>query len=139
MVSDGDSFYNEIMQIEHALDFLDRSSTEPDVSVLVDRFVSTIASFGFECCAGGAWAGSGAARIHRFYFNTWPQDWLAEYEANDYIADDPMLIETRRRMTPFVFSRVGDSRSFTIEGAKVLAAARAYGWMEVMAVPNTKR
>lgn len=123
------------MRTEKALEFLERCAAEPDVDRIVDQFTEAIRLFGFDCCAGGAWAGTGATRVHRFYFNSWPEDWLDQYQANDYFADDPMLIETRRRITPFILSEIGNSPSFTVEGAKVLAAATAYGWTEVMAVP----
>lgn len=122
-------------RVAAALAFLGQCDTEPDLDALAARFGEAIAAFGFEHCAGGAWAGTGAARVHRFYFNTWPQDWLDEYQANNYFDDDPMLIETRRRLTPFVSSQMGEKPVFTVEGAKVVAAAAAYGWAEVMAVP----
>lgn len=122
-------------RVQAAHDFLAQCATEPDAAVLAASFAQAIGVFGFGYCAGGAWAGAGAARVHRFYFNTWPQDWLEEYQANQYFADDPMLIETRRRTTPFLSSQMAETATFTSEGAKVVAAAAAYGWAEVMAVP----
>jgi LuxR family quorum sensing-dependent transcriptional regulator len=41
-----------------------------------------------------------------------------------------MIHETRRRMTPFLWSEIGDARSFAVEGRAVLDAGKAYGWAE---------
>lgn len=46
-----------------------------------------------------------------------------------------MVIETRRRMTPFLWSEIVSARSFTVEGRLVLDAGKAYGWSEVMGIP----
>jgi len=102
---------------------------------VIERFLRTIKLFGFEVSAGGGWVGVGASRVHRFYFNNWPKDWFDFYLASGFFDNDPMIIETRRRMTPFLLSEMGDARSFTVEGKLVLEAGRAYGWSEVMGVP----
>jgi len=122
-------------KVTAALAFLDRCADEPDANVVVERFMATIGEFGFEVAAAGAWIGVGGARAHRFYFNTWPKDWLALYEARQFFVNDPMVLETRRRMTPFLWSEMTDSGSFTREGIEVVTAGRAYGWMEVLGFP----
>lgn len=123
------------MDTAGALDFLDLCSTESDTGKVVDRFLALIKLFGFDVAAGGAWVGVGGTRIYRFYFNNWPKDWLELYEAHGYFDADPIPIETRRRMAPFLLSEVIHERAFTVEGKRVLDAARAYGWTEVMGVP----
>jgi len=110
-------------------------ANEGDVGKVVERFLETIKLFGFDVCAGGGWVGVGASRAHRFYFNNWPKDWLDLYLARGFFDVDPMIIETRRRMSPFLWSEMGDARSFTVEGKLVIEAGRAYGWSEVMGVP----
>jgi len=117
------------------LDFLELCSSEADVTKVIERFLETIKLFGFQVAAGGGWVGVGATRAHRFYFNNWPKDWLDLYLAKGFFDHDPMVIETRRRMTPFLWSEMGDSQSFTVEGKQVIEAGRAYGWSEVMGVP----
>ncbi|MDF2114155.1 autoinducer binding domain-containing protein [Roseiarcaceae bacterium H3SJ34-1] len=123
------------MRERAGLDFLDFCTNEPDVAKVIDRFLETIKVFGFDVSAGGAWAGTGAARKHRFYFNNWPKDWLDFYLAQDFFLNDPMVLESQRRMTPFLWGEMAEARSFTVEGAAATEAARAYGWREVMGVP----
>jgi len=123
------------MRERAGLDFLDFCANEPDVAKVIDRFLETIKVFGFSASAGGAWAGTGAARKHRFYFNTWPKDWLDLYMAQGFFQNDPAVLESQRRMTPFLWSEMAQARSFTVEGAEIIDAAEAYGWSEVMGVP----
>ena len=123
------------MPKEAGLEFLELCSSEADVTKVIERFLETIKLFGFQVSAGGGWVGVGATRAHRFYFNNWPKDWLDLYLAKGFFDVDPMVIETRRRMTPFLWSEMGDAQSFTVEGKQVIEAGRAYGWSEVMGVP----
>jgi LuxR family quorum sensing-dependent transcriptional regulator len=118
-----------------ALEFFDHCHAEPDTDRVIARFMEAIGSYGFEVAAAGAWVGVGAARAHRFYFNNWPQDWLDLYNERNFFRDDPMVLETHRRMTPFLWSEMHASRSFTSIGAEVAKAAAEYGWAEVMGVP----
>jgi len=92
-------------------------------------------AFGFDACAGGAWVGIGKRRAHRFYFNNWPREWFAIYEAKGLVQHDPVVFETRRRMTPFLWSEMEQAHSFSVQGADATAEARAFGWREVMVVP----
>lgn len=117
------------------LEFLDLCANEADVSKVIERYLETIKLFGFDVSASGAWVGVGALRAHRFYFNNWPKDWLDLYLERGFFDVDPMVFETRRRMTPFLWSEMGDARSFTVEGRQVIDAGKAYGWSEVMGVP----
>lgn len=123
------------MQKAAGLQFLDFCANEADATKVIEHFLATIKLFGFDFSAGGGWVGVGGGRVHRFYFNNWPQDWLDLYLAKGFFEVDPMAIETRRRMTPFLWSEMGEARSFTKEGRLVLEAGKAYGWSEVMGIP----
>ena len=123
------------MRERAGLEFLDFCVNEADVAKVIERFLETIKVFGFVASAGGAWAGTGAARKHRFYFNNWPKDWLDLYLARNFFNNDPMVLESQRRMTPFLWGEMAKARSFTVEGAAATEAAQAYGWSEVMGVP----
>ncbi|MCX7304357.1 MAG: autoinducer binding domain-containing protein [Hyphomicrobiales bacterium] len=123
------------MQQKAALEFLDMCANEGDVDKVVEHFLRTIGLFGFEASAGGGWVGVGASRAHRFYFNSWPKAWLDVYLDKGFFDVDPMVIETRRRMSPFLWSEMREAQSFTVEGKLVIDAAKAYGWSEVMGVP----
>ena len=123
------------MKTAAGLEFLDYCASEPDAAKVIGRFLEAIKVFGFDVSAGGAWVGVGGSRAHRFYFNNWPRDWLDYYLSQGFVEIDPMIYETRRRMTPFLWSEIGDARSFAVEGRTVLDAGKAYGWAEVMGIP----
>ncbi|TPM30845.1 LuxR family transcriptional regulator [Mesorhizobium sp. B2-3-4] len=123
------------MRIAAGQDFLEFCASTSDVDKVIERFIEAIGDFGFTASAGGAWAGAGGSRSYRFYFNNWPKDWFEAYMAKGYMEIDPMILEARRRMTPFLWTEMGDARTFTVEGAAVTAGAMEYGWAEVMAIP----
>lgn len=118
-----------------ALDFIDRCAQEKDIDAVIADFLAAIRAFGFSSCAAGAWLGIGKRRAHRFYFNTWPREWFAIYEAKGLVQHDPVVFETRRRMTPFLWTEMEQAHSFSVQGAMAAAEARAFGWQEVMVVP----
>ena len=123
------------MTAEAATEFVERCAGGEDVSVLIDAFQSQIGDFGFEVSVCGAWAGVGNNRSYRFYFNFWPQDWLDIYERNEFVEDDPLVAETRRRMKPFLWSEVMGGAAATARMLEIKAAVADYGWEEVMAFP----
>jgi DNA-binding CsgD family transcriptional regulator len=116
-------------------DFLEFCAATSDVSKVIERFIEAISVFGFTASAGGAWAGAGGSRSYRFYFNNWPKDWFEFYLERGFMEIDPMILEARRRMTPFLWTEMVGARTFTVEGAAVIAAGKAYGWAEVMGIP----
>lgn len=123
------------MRQRAALEFFDVCASEPDVDEVIALFLETIPQFDFEVGACGAWIGAGAGRLYRFYFNNWPIDWLDLCGAEGLFDNDPMVLETLWRTTPFLWSEVTQARNFTIEEAAVVAAFQAYGWLEVLGVP----
>ena len=122
------------MTLHAALDFL-RAHRGEDIDTAIATFRTVIAQFGFSCSAAGSWVGSGATRVHRFYFNTWPLDWLEIYERQAFFTMDPVVAEARRRLTPFLWSEMERQGSIGADAAEVLRHARDYGWQEVLAVP----
>jgi DNA-binding CsgD family transcriptional regulator len=119
-----------------ALDFIVRCAQENDLQTAIDEFLAAIALFGFTVCAAGSWSGLGANRVSRFYFNSWPQDWLAIYERRNFFEHDPFPLEAERRLSMFLFSEEEEHlRSSSPQGNEILDAAMDYGWREVLGVP----
>ncbi len=123
------------MTFEAALDFLDRCGTEEDVPGLVRAFLQTAAAFGLEHGAGGAWTGMGRKRSYRFYFNTWPADWVTLYSERQVFHDDPIIMEAQRRMTPFLWRDLQKHRSLGDQSARIMEQVFAYGWVDGLVVP----
>lgn len=116
------------------LKFIERCAAEP-AAAAADDFLSTIKEFGFSAAACGAWAGVGRNRQSRFFFVTWPADWLEFYEKNQLAQHDPLLAEARHRISAFWFSEVLPAVKLTAKQKELLDAAAAYGYGDVFAVP----
>ena len=120
---------------ERALHIIESCATGQDVPVLVDQFMEIVALFGFHSGAGGGWTGMGRTRAHRFYFNTWPADWLALYTERQVFFDDPLILEAQRRMAPFLWRDLEKHRGLNEVGAELLSLAYGYGWADGLVVP----
>ncbi len=108
--------------------------SDRDTCQLIDDFLIAIAAYGFDACAAGGWTGIGRKRVHRFYFNTWPADWLALYQAGGF-ADDPAILEAQRRITPFLWNELDPYRSRNPASGRLLDAAAQYGWADGLVIP----
>ncbi len=126
---------NGLSKFESGLRLIDRCTTDDDVPALVASFLELACAFGLESGAGGAWVGMGARRAYRFYFNTWPADWIALYNERQIFFDDPIVLEAQRRLTPFLWSELEQRRRLSVPSLEVMALARAYGWVNGLVVP----
>ena len=122
------------MGVETALSFLRLGRQAPDLDRAVRSFLDAIAEFGFDACAAGAWIGVGAGTVMRFYFNTWPQEWLDIHARNSDNWQDPVMAWTRRRMIPFLLSEEEEAMRRAGMSA-MIDATYAFGWTEILAVP----
>lgn len=106
-----------------------------EVHSAVAEFRELIETLGLVHSVCGAWTGVSAHRVHRFFFNDWPEDWLALYNERQIFADDPFVEEARRSMTLYLWSEVETRRPLTPRAQAVYDVGRAYGWREVVGVP----
>ncbi|HEY6258996.1 MAG TPA: LuxR family transcriptional regulator [Xanthobacteraceae bacterium] len=120
------------MRAAEGLECAARCAAGDDLPLLIADFQRTARAFGFTASSCGAWVGLGHARTHRFFFRDWPPDWIALYESSRMFERDPIVIEARRRMTPF---RWGEIPRLSEDEAQVLAGARAYGLVDGYVVP----
>jgi DNA-binding CsgD family transcriptional regulator len=119
--------------VERGLEFVNRCSGVPAAASVAD-FLQIIGEKGFSTAAGGAWAGVGKNRRHRFFFVDWPADWLDFYNKNDWFQHDLLPIEARRRLAPYLWTEITATKLTDMQKA-LCDAGRAYGWREVFAVP----
>jgi LuxR family quorum sensing-dependent transcriptional regulator len=116
------------------MEFVERCSTVTAEEATQD-FLDRIRQFGFTGAACGAWAGVGRNRKVRFFFVDWPQDWLEFYERNRAAEHDVLLIEARRRVTPFWYGEIIRRFKLTEKQKQLYDWGVAYGWKDVFAVP----
>lgn len=118
---------------ELGLKFIERCLVST-ATAAADEFLTTIARIGFSGGACGAWTGVGKNRRHRFFFVNWPADWVELYDNSGWFGIDPLPIEARRRVAPFLLSELTEIK-FTPAQSAFMKAALAYGWREGLAVP----
>src|SRR5271168_4817133 len=118
---------------ELGLKFVERCSKSPP-AVAAKDFLGIIEGIGFAGGACGAWSGVGKHRHHRFFFVNWPSDWVALYNTSGWFGIDPLPIEARRRIAPFLLSELADIK-LTAAQIAFMKAVRDYGWREGFAVP----
>jgi len=118
---------------KEGLQFVERCTAMP-AAAAVDDFLSTLRQMGLTAAACGAWAGVGKNRRHRFFFVSWPPEWVELYNKSGWFEIDLLPIEARRRIAPFLFSEVLP-RTLSDRQQAFLEAAWAFGWRDVFAVP----
>lgn len=116
-------------------DLLSRIADHPDAAGAVDLFLAALPGFGFDTAAAGGWTGPPGAEVHRFYFNTWPGDWIALYMEADLFRRDPIVAHAVRTHLPFLWSECDEVFRTYPGGAETISLAATYGWREVLSVP----
>jgi len=98
-------------------------------------FRDAVATEGFTASASGCFVPSRNGPIPRFYFQDWPEDWLALYQRENFVASDYGVAEARQRIAPFVWSEVKRERQLSPDEVKVWRALLDYGWRDGFSVP----
>ncbi len=124
-----------LTRISRALAFVENCNTDPDLERAIEDFRALIRDYGLSFSACGAWEGLGQQRIHRFFFNNWPAEWLRIYNENDFFPADPFVEEARRSMTSFLWSEVEHQRPLTPRGKEIYRMGHEFGWCEVIGIP----
>jgi DNA-binding CsgD family transcriptional regulator len=122
-------------RMDELIAFLSRAPAETDVAALIDAFLLVMVKFGFDAAAGGNWVGIGKERQSRFFFNSWPQDWLDYYNAHGFFQRDFLVAESRRRMVPFTWDEMDPELLKSPAAQEFFQASRAHGWVDGFAVP----
>ena len=123
------------MDFKTALDFIALCDAEPDMDRLVTAFRAAIRELGFICSACGSWAGVGADRVYRFYFNDWPTDWMEIYWREIPFGENPAINEARRSMSPFLLTELREFGALSPAARKIIALSDEYGWRQLLCVP----
>ena len=76
----------------------------------------------------------GPGRWHNF-FRDWPEGWSKLSDMKNFAARSAILEEARRRISPFTWSDVRASRTFSSAEAEVWETAASWGWHNGFVVP----
>lgn len=123
------------MKVTDALSFIValpqcKSSEEVGIS-----FSSFVRSYGFIAAACGESRETPEGRSWEFFFNTWPTDWLLQYQKHDYVRHDLVPAMARVFAQPYTWQDVLAGRTLTKKQQEHRDWALALGVVDVFAVP----
>jgi DNA-binding CsgD family transcriptional regulator len=98
-------------------------------------FARMIAPHGFNMVSCGGSRETPAGRVWDFFFNTWPPEWLLEYQRNDYVRHDMIPAVARRSTTPFTWVELLRAREQTPKQLEFHDRVRELGVIDGYAVP----
>jgi DNA-binding CsgD family transcriptional regulator len=98
-------------------------------------FASTIAPYGFTMVSCGGSRETPSGRLWDFFFNTWPPDWLLEYQKNDYVRHDMLPAVARLSATPFTWVELLRGREQTPKQIEFHNRVRELGVIDGYTVP----
>jgi LuxR family quorum sensing-dependent transcriptional regulator len=100
-----------------------------------DAFSDTIAPHGFTMVSCGGSRDTPSGRVWDFLFNTWPAEWLLEYQKNDYVRHDLLPAMARLSPTPFTWIEALRDRRKTPMQLEFHNRVRELGVIDGFAVP----
>jgi DNA-binding CsgD family transcriptional regulator len=98
-------------------------------------FARTIAPHGFTMVSCGGSRETPSGRVWDFFFNTWPPEWLLEYQKNDYVRYDMIPAVARLSATPFTWVELLRDREQTQKQIEFHNRVRDLGVVDGYAVP----
>jgi DNA-binding CsgD family transcriptional regulator len=98
-------------------------------------FASMIAPYGFTMVSCGGSRETPSGRAWDFFFNTWPPEFLLEYQNNDYVRHDLLPAMARLSATPFTWVELVRDREQTPKQIAFHARVRELGVIDGYAVP----
>ena len=114
-------------------DFIEQLDHKTDISALITAFQGLNEKFGLNCFMVGDPTQPKVPREGRMWASTWPQEWLAHWMTQNYIAVDPIINQLLMRNEPI---RWQDARRATDEiGIRILDEAAQFGLVDGFTVP----
>jgi DNA-binding CsgD family transcriptional regulator len=98
-------------------------------------FAGMIAPHGFTMVSCGGSSETPSGRAWKFFFNTWPAEWLLEYQKNDYVRHDLLPTTARLSATPFTWVELLRDREQTPKQIEFHNRVRELGVVDGHAVP----
>jgi LuxR family quorum sensing-dependent transcriptional regulator len=113
-------------------DVLQACATVDDVR---SCFKTAIASHGYSASACGAFLPSNRGPEPHFFFLDWPAEWLALYRERNFVANDYVVAEARRRMAPYTWLEARAERILSEPEQEIWDTVVEWGWTDGFSVP----
>jgi DNA-binding CsgD family transcriptional regulator len=111
---------------------LPQCKSSQEVGVAFGDFVTP---YGFVATACGESRDTPEGRRWEFFFNTWPAEWLRQYQENDYVRHDLLPIVARLSAQPFTWLGALAGRTPTAKQREHHEWAAGLGIVDAIAVP----
>jgi DNA-binding CsgD family transcriptional regulator len=98
-------------------------------------FSDFVRPYGFMAAACGESREIPEGRSWEFFFNTWPSEWLLQYQSNDYVRHDLVPSMARISAQPFTWQEALARRTPTAKQREHCDWALGLGIIDVFAVP----
>ena len=98
-------------------------------------FADFVAPYGFIAAACGESRDTPEGRRWEFFFNTWPAEWLLQYQKNDFVRHDLLPMVARFSAQTFTWLEALRGRTPTIKQREHHEWANGIGIIDAIAVP----
>jgi DNA-binding CsgD family transcriptional regulator len=123
------------MKLIDALPFIDGLPRCKSSQQVGAAFADFITPHGFVAAACGESRETPEGRIWEFFFNTWPAEWLWQYQKNDFVRHDLLPIVARFSTQPFTWLEALAGRTPTAKQTEHHEWAKGIGIVDAIAVP----
>jgi LuxR family quorum sensing-dependent transcriptional regulator len=118
-------------------EFIEQVDAQNDIPSLIDAFQALIGKFGMACFMIGDPARPKMQIVDRIWASTWPDDWMIQWSAQNYVSVDPVVNQLLVRNDPLRWS---DTRGANDDaGARVLDEATEFRLKDGFALPIYSR
>ena len=114
------------------LEQLPNCTSSEEVGLTFSAFVR---GFGFKAAACGESKEFPDGRRWKFFFNTWPQEWLLHYQQNDYVRHDWLPMMARVTWRPYTWREILGIRELTKKQTALYEWIQSIGLKDAFAVP----
>jgi DNA-binding CsgD family transcriptional regulator len=123
------------MKLTDSLRFIQELPQCQSSSQVGDAFSGMISPHGFTMVSCGGSRDTPSGRVWDFFFNTWPHEWLLEYQKNDFVRHDLLPALARLSPTPFTWVEAMRDRRETPKQVELHNRVRELGVIDGFAVP----
>ncbi|MDB5528096.1 MAG: LuxR family transcriptional regulator [Devosia sp.] len=118
-----------------AQDWAAEMSACGDLAAVKAVFVAGIEPYGYTAGACGAFVPADRGPETHFFFQHWPETWIALYRSRSFHLADFSVSEARRRIAPFTWQDAKAQRQLTRPEQDLGETANQWGWTDGLSVP----
>jgi len=123
------------MKLADSLPFIERLPQFKSSMEVGAAFAEFVSAHGFLATACGESRDTPEGRGWEFFFNTWPPDWLLQYQNNDFVRHDLLPMVARFSAQAFTWREAMRGRTLTAKQHEFHEWVNGLGISDAIAVP----